>query len=78
VRFVYQIFYTDSLGEKHLVGRLLDTYEAALDVVRTSQAIQTSIYADRTIQWPTYIAEIVLTDSYQPIATTQITEVPWP
>jgi hypothetical protein len=78
VRFVYQIFYTDSLGEKHLVGRLLDTYVAALDVVHTSQAIQTSIYADRTIQWPTFIAEIVLTDSNQPIATTQITEVPWP
>lgn len=55
------------------------TYDDALELVRNAQTLQSAIFGDATIQWPTYIAEIAVHPLTQdPIQATQITEVPWP
>jgi hypothetical protein len=47
--------------------------------VRNAQALQSAIFGDETIQWPTYIAEIAVHAITQdPIQATEITEVPRP
>lgn len=76
---VYQVFYTDREGKKHLAGVPQKTYDDALELVRNAQTLQSAIFGDATIQWPTYIAEIAVHPLTQyPIQATQITEVPWP